>query len=76
MIEIGCGPQGCLELLSERVGPEGSVVGVEISDEAVELARTFLEERRLTNAEILHGDAKSTGLPGRRSISRPPASSS
>ncbi len=63
VIEIGCGPQGCLELLSERVGPEGSVVGVEISDEAVELARTFLEERRLTNAEVLHGDAKSTGLP-------------
>ena len=28
VIEIGCGPQGCLGLLSERVGPTGRVVGV------------------------------------------------
>lgn len=62
VIEIGCGPQGCLELLSDRVGPSGAVVGVEVSVEAVELARRFLEERGITNAEILHGDAKSTDL--------------
>ena len=29
VIEIGCGPQGCLDLLAERVGPEGSVIGVQ-----------------------------------------------
>ena len=63
VVEVGCGPQGCLELLSERVGVEGSVVGIEISDEAVELAREFLEERRITNAQVLHGDAKSAALP-------------
>jgi SAM-dependent methyltransferase len=63
MIEIGCGPQGCLELLSDRVGPSGSVVGVEVSPEAVELARRFLEEHGITNAEVLHGDPKSTDLP-------------
>jgi ubiquinone/menaquinone biosynthesis C-methylase UbiE len=63
VIEIGCGPQGCLELLADRVGPSGSVVGVEVSTEAVELARRFLEEHGITNAEVLHGDAKSTDLP-------------
>jgi SAM-dependent methyltransferase len=63
VVEIGCGPQGCLELLSERVGPDGSVVGVEISDEAVELARAFLEERGIANAGVVHGDAKSAALP-------------
>jgi SAM-dependent methyltransferase len=63
VVEIGCGPRGCLGLLSERVGAEGSVIGVEISDEAVELARRFLEEHGLTNAEVHHGDAKSTTLP-------------
>src|SRR5690348_14138525 len=41
-VEIGCGPQGCLELLSSRVGPAGSVVGIELSEEAVQLARKFL----------------------------------
>ena len=38
-------------------------MGIEISDEAVELARTFLDERRMTNAEVLRGDAKSAALP-------------
>jgi len=28
VVEVGCGPQGWLELLSARVGPEGRVVGV------------------------------------------------
>jgi hypothetical protein len=28
VVEIGCGPQGCLGILAERVGPTGSVVGV------------------------------------------------
>jgi SAM-dependent methyltransferase len=39
VVEIGCGPHGCLELLAERVGPSGSVVGVERSQDACELAR-------------------------------------
>jgi ubiquinone/menaquinone biosynthesis C-methylase UbiE len=63
VLEVGCGPQGCLELLSERVGPDGSVVGVEIGEEAVDLARRFLEEQRITNAELTHGDAKSAAVP-------------
>ena len=37
--EIGCGPRGCLDLLSERVGPTGTVVGVERGDEAVRWRR-------------------------------------
>ena len=28
-IDIGCGPQGILDLLSERVGPKGKVVGLD-----------------------------------------------
>jgi trans-aconitate methyltransferase len=33
-VELGCGPQGCLELLAHRVGPTGSVIGVEINEQA------------------------------------------
>lgn len=62
-IEIGCGPQGCLDLLSERVGPTGSVVGVERSDEAVNLARRFAADHHLANVEVLRCDARATGLP-------------
>jgi ubiquinone/menaquinone biosynthesis C-methylase UbiE len=63
VVEIGCGPRGCLGLLSERVGASGRVVGVERSDELVERARRFVADRRLTNVEVLPGDARSTGLP-------------
>ncbi len=63
VVEIGCGPQGCLELLSERVGPAGSVVGVERSADAVALARKLVSERGLRNVEVFERDARSTGLP-------------
>jgi len=61
-VEIGCGPQGCLELLSSRVGPAGSVVGIELSEEAVQLARKFLSDRRIHNVEVRQGNA-AAGLP-------------
>jgi ubiquinone/menaquinone biosynthesis C-methylase UbiE len=63
VVEIGCGPQGCLELLSSRVGPKGSVIGVELNDHAVQLAREFLSARRIDNAEVRQGNAAETGLP-------------
>jgi SAM-dependent methyltransferase len=63
VVEIGCGPHGCLSLLSERVGASGRVVGVERSPDAVVLARALVAERRLHNVEVFEGDARSTGLP-------------
>lgn len=63
VVEIGCGPEGCLGLLSDRVGDSGSVVGVERSDDAVQLAQAMVQDRHLTNVEVIQGDARSTGLP-------------
>ncbi len=63
VVEIGCGPQGCLDLLSGRVGPTGHVVGVERSEDAVGLARRLIADRGLGNVEVLQGDARATGLP-------------
>ena len=63
VVEIGCGPHGCLDALSERVGPTGTVVGVERSASAVELARELVADRGLRNVELLQGDGRSTGLP-------------
>jgi SAM-dependent methyltransferase len=64
-VEIGCGPRGCLGLLSKRVGSTGRVVGVERSTEQVERARRFVAEGRLTNVEVLDADARSLDLPDR-----------
>lgn len=63
VVEIGCGPRGCLDLLANRVGPSGAVVGVERSDDAVAMARAFVAEQGLSNIEVVHGDARATGLP-------------
>jgi ubiquinone/menaquinone biosynthesis C-methylase UbiE len=63
VVEIGCGPHGCLELLSERVGPGGRVVGIERSTDAVELAQKLIAERPLSNVEVFCRDARTTELP-------------
>jgi ubiquinone/menaquinone biosynthesis C-methylase UbiE len=63
VVEIGCGPQGCLDLLAARVGPSGKVIGVERNEDAVDLARALVSEQGLSNVEVIHGDARSTGLP-------------
>jgi SAM-dependent methyltransferase len=62
-IEVGCGPLGCLEVLSQRVGPKGSVVGLEISADAVALARRYLADQKIGNVEVRRRDGKATDLP-------------
>jgi len=63
VVELGCGPQGCLELLSKRVGTTGTVIGVEVNDESVAMARRFLTDHQITNVQVRQGDARFTGLP-------------
>ena len=62
VVEIGCGPRGCLDLLSVRVGATGRVVGVERSAEQVQRAQQFIADSHLTNVEVIHADARDTGL--------------
>ncbi|MGH7896018.1 MAG: methyltransferase domain-containing protein, partial [Candidatus Binatia bacterium] len=44
-IDLCCGPQGVLDLLSERVGARGAVVGLERSEQFVASARKFVADR-------------------------------
>jgi SAM-dependent methyltransferase len=62
-LDLGCGPSGTLELLSERVGPSGRVMGLDFNPVHVALAREFAQERGLANVEIVEGDARRTALP-------------
>lgn len=65
MVEIGCGPRGCLDLLARRVGAPGRVVGVERSAEQAERARYFVADRHLTNVEVMTADARALELPAK-----------
>jgi ubiquinone/menaquinone biosynthesis C-methylase UbiE len=63
-IDVGCGPGGIVDLLAEKVGPDGRVVGVDIDGASVARARALARERRLTDVEIMTADARQSGLPG------------
>jgi len=62
-IDLGCGPSGIIQLLSERVSPGGRVVGVDADPVHVTMARQFADERGLRNVEVVEADARHTGLP-------------
>jgi SAM-dependent methyltransferase len=63
IVDIGCGPGGALHLLAKRVGPTGSVLGIDRSAQFVESARRFAVDLGLTQVEVREGDAYDTGLP-------------
>ena len=61
-LDLGCGPAGTIELLAERVGPTGSVTAIDIDPAHVAMARRLVQDRGLTNVEVLQADARHTGL--------------
>jgi SAM-dependent methyltransferase len=63
VVDIGCGPGGVLHLLAKRVGPTGSVLGIDRGAHFVESARRFAAGLGLTQVEVREGDAYDTGLP-------------
>jgi len=61
-VDFACGPIGILNLLSERVGPDGMVLGIEREPRFVAMARAELRERGLRNVQVINVDALKTGL--------------
>jgi ubiquinone/menaquinone biosynthesis C-methylase UbiE len=63
-LDLGCGPRGVLELLSDRVSPGGRVVGLDADAAHVAMASRFAADRGLSDVEIVCADARHTGLEG------------
>ena len=61
-VDVGCGPIGIMNLLSERVGPDGAVVGVEREPRFFDMARAEQRRRGLPNVQLVNADALDTGL--------------
>ena len=61
-LDVGCGPIGIMNLLSERVGSDGVVVGVEREPRFVEMAQAEVTQRGLRNVQVINADALRTGL--------------
>jgi SAM-dependent methyltransferase len=58
-LDIGCGPGGITRLLSERVGPGGRVVGLDMDEQHLAHARGGAP----ANIEYVRGDAYGCDLP-------------
>ncbi|WP_158575819.1 methyltransferase domain-containing protein [Streptomyces corynorhini] len=54
VLDLGCGPLGILDLLSERVGPAGSVTGLDTDHRMIGWARESVTELALGNVEVRH----------------------
>jgi ubiquinone/menaquinone biosynthesis C-methylase UbiE len=55
-IDCGCGPIGGLAVMAEMVGPAGRVVGVDVSEPAIQRARSAVAALELGNVEVVAGD--------------------
>jgi ubiquinone/menaquinone biosynthesis C-methylase UbiE len=60
VLDIGCGFGDTTRQIAELVGPEGSVLGFDISARFVELARGEAAEQGLANVEYAAGDVQVT----------------
>jgi ubiquinone/menaquinone biosynthesis C-methylase UbiE len=58
-IDIGCGPRGITDILSERLGPSGRVVGLDMDQQFIDYARRGSP----ANVEFRIGDAYNSDLP-------------
>jgi ubiquinone/menaquinone biosynthesis C-methylase UbiE len=58
-LDIGCGPRGITDLLGERVGPGGRVVGLDMNERFLAHARAHAP----ANVEFRQGDAFGSDLP-------------
>jgi ubiquinone/menaquinone biosynthesis C-methylase UbiE len=58
-VDLGCGPGGITGLLSRLVGPTGHVIGVDMNQDFIDVARAEAP----ANVEFRLADAYATGLP-------------
>ena len=62
-IDLGCGPSGILDLLSEAVSPGGRVVGLDADRQHTAMASQYVRQLGLANVEVVTAEARNTGLP-------------
>ena len=55
--EIGCGTGLNFPLLQKEVGPEGKIIGVDLTEAMLDHARRRVEENGWSNVELVQGDA-------------------
>lgn len=65
VVEIGCGTGLNFSLLQEAVGPEGRIIGVDLTDAMLDQALRRVRKNGWTNVELVQSDAASYQFPPR-----------
>ena len=63
VLDLCCGAGASAIPAAHAVGPAGPVLGIDVAEPLLELARARAAREGLDNAEFRHGDATRTGLP-------------
>lgn len=64
VLDLGCGAGTDLFLAAHHVGPEGEVVGVDLTDPMVDTAQNALSEAHVRNARVVQGRAPRFDVDG------------
>lgn len=64
-VELGCGTGHNFRLLVEKVGPEGRIVGVDLTDAMLAQARRRVDRAGWRNVELVQGNAAEFAFPPR-----------
>jgi ubiquinone/menaquinone biosynthesis C-methylase UbiE len=63
VLDVCCGSGASALPAAEAVGPNGNVIGIDLAEQLLDLARTKAIRRRLTNVEFEMGDMLSMRFP-------------
>jgi ubiquinone/menaquinone biosynthesis C-methylase UbiE len=63
VVELCCGTGLNFPLLQERVGPEGRIIGVDLTADMLDRARRKMEENGWSNVELMQSDAADYCFP-------------
>lgn len=63
VLDLGCGGGLDVLLAAQRVGPQGKVYGLDMTEEMLELARANRRKAGIANAEFLRGEMENIPLP-------------
>jgi demethylmenaquinone methyltransferase/2-methoxy-6-polyprenyl-1,4-benzoquinol methylase len=63
VVEIGCGTGLNFPLLQEAIGPQGMIIGVDLTDAMLDQARQRVQAHSWRNVRLVHSDAATFTFP-------------
>ena len=63
VVDLGCGTGLCFPLLMEKIGPNGKLIGVDISTKMLSVAEQRVKSAGWLNVELIHSDIEEFEFP-------------